>query len=302
MIRKKIWRYWILSIALQVMTIQWMMAQNTLQVVTRTVARQIPYQAGDSLHLKAEKANVRISAWDKEYISLTLKLISKHNKLEVAKAELDFLQFEITKSGVTHQISNYFKSDEGFKKVKGILLSEYELKVPETLLIDLKSQYGRATIKGMKTVVSTDTRFVELEVEDCRAGQDIEAYFGKVGIINTQGRANIRLQRSDFSLTAHEGSADITSSYGSVKIRSLQLTRLNMKGNKTAVEVFANSLKDYFYDFHAIYDRVVTPLGVLRGVDDSRFQSENIGKAPEMIIETTYRSIELNLQKNVANK
>ena len=301
MIKKRFIKYWILTVALQALAITWVMAQNTLQVVTRTVTREIPYKPGDSLLVEAEKATVQISAWEKDYISLTLRLISKHNKLEVAKEELGFLQFKIGKTGVTHQLKNYFKSDVGFKKVKGILLSEYELKVPGNLLVTLKSQYGRANITGLESPVKVDTRFVELELIECKASQEVLAYFGNVNMVSTEGVATIDLQRSDFSLTSHAGKATINSSYGKVKIRSQELTGLEMKGNKTAVEIFANDLKSYHFNLSALYDRVFTPLGILRGIDDSRFQTENAGKAPTIRIETTYRPIELNLQNNVAD-
>ena len=166
--RKKIkMSYWLVFLLVQVFACEYTVAQNTVQVAIRTVNKEIPYEAGDSLLLKAEKANVTITGWDKDYIKLVLKLISKHPKLEVARAELEYLNFDITKSGRTHKITNYFKSSEGFKKVKGTLLSVYELKVPKSLMIEMQNRYGQSKVKGMQVPLKIDTRFVEIQIKDC---------------------------------------------------------------------------------------------------------------------------------------
>src|SRR4051812_46848850 len=86
------------------------MGQNSIQVVTKTIEKSLPYVKGNTLSIKGEKATIEIKGWNENYIKVKLKLISKHPDRNIAQSELKYLKYSITQENNISKISNYFLS------------------------------------------------------------------------------------------------------------------------------------------------------------------------------------------------
>ena len=144
----------------------YLFGRQVVQVVTKTINKEIDMKSGDTLKVFAEKAQVHITGWKGSSVILKLELISKHPKKEVAEEELAYLDYQIENdNGLL--IRNYFSIANGFRKVKGNLSARYELKVPEALAIQVQNKYGTLNLKSLKGFLKVNTRFVNNTIENC---------------------------------------------------------------------------------------------------------------------------------------
>lgn len=279
-------------------------AQNTVQVFTKTIDRNLNYQPGDTLEIMAEKADVGLRGWDRDYIAIKVKLISKHAKSEIAEKELDYLKFVIDKQGNSHSLKNYFAAEDNFRKVKGRLLIHYELSVPRDCPVKVNNLYGKVAVNGLGNSLSVNTRFVELNIKNCDGDINIESIFGKAIVDKGSGILTCDLKKADMDISGFHGEVEVQSNYGKVHIEGDRLISLTANGNRTRMSLLTSNLQLYNYDLNTSFSEVKLPdMVVNNGLSGKNsFKKVFNQKNPLITIHTTYSPIEIILHYNASSK
>src|SRR5436190_997974 len=125
--------YIILLVVILIRGVEGLHAQTTLQVVTKTVEKNLPFKSNQTLKIKGIKSKVEIEGWDKEEIKIKISLISKNSDKKTAESDLNHIKHSIDKSSGGVSLSNYY--DGG--KINSSLSVTYEIMVPHKCLLDL---------------------------------------------------------------------------------------------------------------------------------------------------------------------
>ncbi|MEY3050463.1 MAG: hypothetical protein RLY31_248 [Bacteroidota bacterium] len=100
-------------------TIGWMLlsigiqVQTTFQVVTCTIEKSVPYDAGNELNIEGEKAAIHVESWPCQEVKVTVELIARHPDRETARKALEDKQFSATRHGDELYFRNYFRPSDG---------------------------------------------------------------------------------------------------------------------------------------------------------------------------------------------
>ncbi|MEL7145561.1 MAG: hypothetical protein AAFO69_04265, partial [Bacteroidota bacterium] len=234
-------------------------AQHQVQIVTKTITKTIPYREGDVLKILAEKANVVITTWSREEIGLSLRLISKHKKKEIAENELYYLKYEIKSENGIHVIRNFFASVGNFRNVKGALSCEYELKIPRKLAIELVNKYGRVSIEGLDADLNARLQFVELRLTKCEGTQLVNSFFGEILTSDGGGTLVLEMQKTNAELVAFKGAVSVLASYGKVNVTGDKLSSFTMEGERTEASLLFTNPQMYNYDLTTSFSRITLP-------------------------------------------
>lgn len=277
-----------------------------VHVVSKKVQKQLDYNRGDELEIQAEKATINISTWDKNHISLELKLISKHKKKETAREELDLLKYEVTKSGAKHLIRNFFEASNKFVKVKGNLLSEFTLKVPQGCQIILTNTYGRLSLSNLNSDMTAFLKFVDCQIINGSGDLDIKSSFGSILLDRFEGKLQAKLERSDIELIQFEGIANLKTNYGQVDIQEGIFQSLAVNGTRTKINFSTNRLENYNYDVKTTFASLRVPklIGSDLILDDELQQLTKTFKTSNANVKlhTTYGSVNLRQLFSASSK
>ena len=279
-------------------------AQNTVQVYTKTISKNLNYKPGEVLEIAAEKADINISGWNRDYISVEVKLISKHARREIAKKELDYLKFNASYETDRHILKNHFLADDNFRKVRGRLLIHYQIRMPTNAPVVVNNLYGKVTVEGLKNTLNFRTRFVELHIKNCEGESTVESFFGNVLIDESSGNLTCNLKKADMELSGFDGDVKIEGNYGEIHIESEKLASLTLNGNRTRVNMLTANLQSYNYDLYTSFSEIKLPETVINDVDRQKETFKKIfqPKNPLITIHTTYSPIDIKLQYNASSK
>jgi len=279
-------------------------SQKQVQVVTKNIERVLNYNADESLVIIAEKASVKISQWDKKTIEVKLKLISKHPNLDIAKQELNYLEYDILKEGNGYIIKNYFNATDKVRKVKGNLLAAYAIKVPKGCNLDITNLYGSLSLVSLNSDFKGRFKFVEVELLDHRGKGDIESFFGEIIAKNYSGLFKAKLEKSDMRLVAFDGTLDVQSNYGAIEVDGGDHDRMNIDGNRTKVTFSTAVIESYNYSFESTLGEIDLPSSVSIESSDQQgvisFRKDYKSDNDLVKISTTYSPIILK-QTNSTN-
>lgn len=305
MIHKSYWRLVWLVIACSLCCFVAAMAQEKVNVVTKHVEQKLDYATRDKLVIMAEKSKISISSWDKDYIFLELDLISKHARLDVAKEELQYLQYKIEKRNDGYLIKNIFVPRDNFTTIKGNLSTLYKIKVPKRCAVSIVNLYGEIEMTSIQAAVDIHAKFVDLTARHIDGPIKLESFFSNIRMEDSKGDLKATLEKSDMDLLGYDGSLDINSNYGEIGIVQGQYTSFMIKAARTAISYSTSHLDSYNYQLKTYSSDIYIPeeLGeISNGNKKVNFSKNNGDQNVWIYIETTYSPITINQTYNVTSK
>lgn len=209
---------------------------RTVQVVTKTVEEQFKYRSGYEVAVEGEKAEIFVETWDKPYITVRLELTAKHASLEVAKRELDQVQF------VAEQVKNkiYLRNYQSDKnhKVASVLVIHYYITLPEECPVYVKNYFGVANISNLKNRLRIFGEYSQINIDNVQGLLDIRTRFGDILGEKIDGNVTINARRSDITLDEIGGSFTINAQYGVLTLKpTLGLRDLQISAEKSEVHL-----------------------------------------------------------------
>jgi len=275
-------------------------AQKKVQGVSKIIERQLDYHAGGQINIKAEKAKISLKGWSKNQISLTLKLISKHPKKEVALKELVYSHYDISHQGRDQFITNYFHSNENYSRVKSNLLVEYTLYVPRKCRVSIDNRYGTVNIEGVDAEISLSGKFCDIKLMDVKGILDLQSDLGDVYALNLNVVGNLTLHNANLDLKNAAGSYLVKSHYGQIDIApGFPLRKLAIDSKKSKVRLHVDQLETYNYDLATTFAPIETP-GLVEVVPDQNITGRKMvslhhGNKPKITVNTTLSLVQVNL-------
>ncbi|MEM7550231.1 MAG: hypothetical protein AAF363_11170 [Bacteroidota bacterium] len=276
-----------------------MKAQKTLHIVSKEVKKKLSCNAGSGISVDAEKSNIEIKGWDKNYVDLKMELISKHPKKEVAEQEVNYLKYDISEERGHHSIRNYFQNDDGFSTVKGSLSVKYFLKVPYSCPVDIIQSYGSLSVQDLDSDFQGNLKFVSGKIKNLSRNVTLDTKFGGVECIDIGGVFKAKLRKTNLTLSRLNGQVDIESRYGRIDIEDTNMDMLSLNGDKTKVSLFSNQPEKFNYHLSTTFADIKVPDSfgdVWEGKDSVHYKNINPANNALIRINTSYQPISIQVK------
>ena len=224
-------------------------AQQKLQVVTKTIEKDLPEVLDSGILIKGRKAEVTVTGWKKDFIRVEMDLIAKHANRKVALEELDYIQYAISRKDEQYILRNMFYSTARRSKVRSSLSVKYRIFIPVNQPVVVSNEYGVIDLLNLYGSVELNGNFCEVNLERLFGDVQAKVTYGELKGKNLDGTTRLDLQRTDMSLEGFAGDVNIKNLYGTIDLwPSTMLKALNVQSKHGKVGLNVNKLDAFNYD------------------------------------------------------
>ncbi|MFD1144810.1 DUF4097 family beta strand repeat-containing protein [Larkinella insperata] len=271
-------------------------AQTRLQVVTKTVEKELAYSSGQRVNLTAQKADITIKGWAKATVLVRIKLMARHPERDVAERELDYLKYDIELRNNVIDISNRFTIPQRAGSVKGNLKAVYEIWLPTRSLLTVNNTFGDVNLSDLAGETVVKLEFGKLSINNLSGKTTITSEYGDIEASELAGTFAIKAEKAETVLRELGGNGRIQSRYGKVSIYPLtSLTVLNVQAARTEVSLFPRRMEDFQYEIETTYSTVQVPEGygehLGQFINKRRFDYQPPGHKPAISVTNSYSPV-----------
>ncbi|HFA47570.1 MAG TPA: hypothetical protein ENJ95_00975 [Bacteroidetes bacterium] len=235
-------------------------SQTSLQVVTKTIEKTMPYKNGYEVNIEGEKAEIKVETWDKNEVRVLTEIIAKHPDREIAERDLDLMEYSAEQHGNDIYFRNYISKNG--KKPESELKAIYTITLPADCPVYLKNNFGLTNVSNLTNSLRIHSEFSQILLENLRGNIGINSRFGDITGRKIDGNVSMTTRRSDITLHEIKGTWNITAQYGVMKFftnASPDLLSMNINAEKSDVYFFDPDPKYYGYSLTAHYGNISVP-------------------------------------------
>ena len=248
----------LITLLLFLLITQYTLAQTRVQVVSKTVERELTDI--NRLIININKADLVVKGWNKPGISLKVRFVAKHPDRAVAEREVDYLSYDLrTKSG-TAELTNRYTIPQTAGKVQSTLSVTLELMVPQRCGVGITSTFGDMDLSDLAGEVSVKYEFGKLIINNISGKTIVTSAYGDLEGVNTAGQLTLKTEKSNLLLRGLGGSATLQCRYGKLTIRpDADLSALTVTATRTEIMIVPRRLDDFRYDVRNTYADITVP-------------------------------------------
>jgi len=235
-------------------------AQKAMETVTKTATRDIQLSPGDVFRVVAEKANIKITGWDKKHIRAQIAFSASHPDKKIAAGELAFMQYAISREANAVEFINAFVLPANTDVIHSKLEVTLEFMVPSAAFIELEARYGNAAISNVAGVTDIDLEFSDLDLRGVSGKLALHANFSEIrGDALRLSSFKSQDAKSQFLLELTGGSYSFHSKYSKLDLTVNGIEDLTINAERTDVMVRTETLSAYRYDLISSSGKVYIP-------------------------------------------
>lgn len=234
-------------------------AQTKIQVVSKTIEKEIDYREGMSLNISAQKADVRVRGWNRPVVSFKLRLVAKHPERKVAEKELVFMLYTI-KTNLQFEAENRFKVPQSYGEVESNLKAYYEVFVPFRCPVIITNTFGETLAAQLQASLKVSSEFGKITLENLAGRLDIESHYADIEGDKLNVTLNGRLENANVNLIDLGGNGQLQSKYGKLRIvPNNDLNHFKINAARTEVVVEPRSMDDFTFDVETVFSKINVP-------------------------------------------
>ncbi len=283
-------------------------AQTKVRVVSRTIEKTFKYKENDIIKINADKANIKISGWDKNTVYVKLKIIAKNPDLRIAKKELSYMKYSLSKSGKMIDLTNNITLKRGVKSVNSYLKFEYEIKVPEKSAVIVNNYYGNVNINDLTGILKVFIEYGKLDLKNLKGILNANIQVGDITANNINLKAKINASHSEINMNNISGEYTFETNFGLINISPVQmLKKLNISSSKTQITFNNKDCMKYNFELSNLYGDIIISnkcmINNISGIKEDNTKTDNSKKvfiyknsdtAPLIQIRAKYANININ--------
>jgi hypothetical protein len=278
--------------------------QTQVHVFTRTYTQEFTFSSGDVLKVNASQADVHISGWEKDSVSVTLKLKAKNSDYEMAKKDITNWGYALSKEGKELIFKNYLKKVMP-NGSSSIMVAGYDIKVPRECLMHVSNISGNTKIENFHGALRANTKYGNIELANFNGILDLDMEVGDFNCINSIVELNLISKHTEINLEKVTGHIDITSEYGSIRIiESEQIRNIHLSVTRSDIYILKKSTGEYGLDLDATYGKInldkakyikeISKCVIDENPDHTSINYKSMGILPLIRITNKYGNIFLN--------
>lgn len=275
-----------------------------LQVITKSIQKEIVYSIGSKINLNAKKADIVIKGKATDKISISVKLIAKHTDRSIAEKELSYLNYELKNASGAVDLSNTYEIPKAAGKLKSQVNTIYEITIPNKANLLIINSFGNISVSDFSGELAVKFNFGKLNLADVSGKLNIESSFGDVYAENLDGSFVCKSEKAVVELYNPSGTTLLESKYGSVKLNLFNsLDKLVVNASRSAIEVNIRRFEDFRFDLGTTYSQINTPSAYREFLSNYNNQEtllfDTKSKKPLVQIQNSYSPITLHIDKNL---
>jgi hypothetical protein len=193
-----------------------LLAQVTLQVVSKNVEKTVPWKPGMELIVNGEKADVTVVPTDSAAISVSAELSAKHPSLDTAQTDLNTWQLVVNTVGKRIYIRTYVGVQAGKRAPVSNMRAQIKIKVPRPCAVNLSNRFGKARLEHLDGPVALSGYFCRFDLFALNGELQVESEHGSVEGKELNGTVDIKGKRADVTLQHTAGNCSLQTEYGSI--------------------------------------------------------------------------------------
>lgn len=240
-------------------------AQTTLQVVTKTVHKTLPWKAGYAIEVNGEKAEIEVEPnySDPGNVSIKAELTTRHPRLDTAKMDLEAWKFIATQNGNTVYIRAYIAAPSAKSMPSSNLKAKILIKIPPSSPINISNKLGKVQLRQLQGNVRLIGEFCEFKITDQKSALEVHSQYGNIQGQNLEGKVSIDTKRADIKLSGIQGDCSIRCEYGTVELDGLSPSaNLMVDSKKTEVKMDIPGTLPHNVELKAAHGNLDIPLGL----------------------------------------
>lgn len=240
-------------------------AQVKVQVVARTVEQTLACPASTLVRIRAEKATLRIQAWDRPDLRVVLRLVARHPERAVAEKDLPVARYQIEKTGTLIELVNYFAVKPGTTAVQSDLRAEYTVLMPADNPLEVVNAYGQTTLTGLSGRQQLEQDFGQVFLQDLRGSLLATVRYADLSGSNLNMALSCTADKSALQLLGAGGNYSISNRYGSVMLdATTELRSATIDAERTEVKLTVPHADQFDYSLSTNRGTLTVP-GSLSG-------------------------------------
>ena len=226
-------------------------AQVKVQVVTQTISKSIYWEAGITLRVQAERAEIYCTTHPSDSIELNIQFIAKNENRKTAEADLKKMKWLNETSGKKVFLRNYIELDRNESRPESDIKVIYHIKVPEACAVSLYNYFGKIDVENMTSELTINGEFSGINLQNIRGRTTIKTTFGDVTGRGIDGNLQLVSKRSNIQLSELSGSISLRSILAEITLSEVdKITDIKIDAEKSKVNIRAGNLDKYYFQFN----------------------------------------------------
>ncbi|MCF8405705.1 MAG: hypothetical protein K9H58_17295 [Bacteroidales bacterium] len=226
-------------------------AQVKVQVVSKTIMETMLWEAGQTLQINAEKADVYCTSSASNSIEIEISFIAKHENREIAETDLRKMKWLSEDLGKKIILRNYIELARDESKPESDIKSIYKIKIPQNCPLLIQNYFGKIKIENISSKLNIESEFSIIDLTGIKGNIYVKTTFGDLVATQIEGGLKVKSNRSDINISDLTGSIDINASVAEIILSDID--------NGNAVKIVADKskieIKSKVYDrFNFILD------------------------------------------------
>ncbi|MBD0258321.1 MAG: DUF4097 family beta strand repeat protein [Cytophagales bacterium] len=233
---------------------------QTNHVVEKVVTRDIPFSRNETLKIVGEKATVRVTGWNKDFVRVKLVFSAKSPDKPLAERELKYMKYALSREGHTLEIRNTFIVPPEITATQSRLGVAYEVAVPRDSKVQVIDQYGNVELASLAGELDVAVGFGDIHLQNVAGRINVESSYGEVRGDGIGGTFSCQSDKSDVYLDRITARCTLNSTYGNIHLTLREKPQgLAVKASRTAVVVSTADFGAYRYGLRTSHASIYVP-------------------------------------------
>jgi hypothetical protein len=241
---------WSLFVVLLILAGSQIHAQVKVQVVTQTISKSIHWEAGMTLRVQAERAEIYCTTHPSDSIELDIQFIAKNENRNTAEADLKKMKWLIETSGKKVFLRNYIELERNESHPESDIKVIYHIKVPQACAVNLNNYFGKIDVVNVSSGLTINSEFSGIKLQNVHGKTTIETTFGDVSGRGIDGNLQLVSKRSNIQLSELSGSISLRSILADITLSELdEITEIKIDAEKSKINIRAGNFDNYYFQF-----------------------------------------------------
>ena len=288
----------VITLILSLVSPLFVYSQQTIQVVTKTIEKDLKCANSGSLTITGEKAEIEIHGWDKKTMHIKIQLISENKDRKIAEDELEYLRFGLNNDPSHIELSNSFIFPSRHITIHGNLKTHYEIWVPRRYIISIINKFGFINMYDLQTRTMIDAEYSNIAINKYIGYLSIKSSYSDLKANNINSDFECYADHADINLMTFGGNYHIEDKYGKIYIATKNVADfIKIIAARTPITIITNGMDQYNFDASTSFADIVLAsrkydLYNKRTMSSRTFRIKR-GKIPEIYVSTTFENIDI---------
>lgn len=161
---------------------------------------------------------INIKSWDKSDVKVILKLIAKNVDIDIAREELNRMNYALTETRNSVYVSNRMQVSKSGKAVSSVIRAEYEIYVPLNIQVHLNNGFGNVRIEKVTGGIFGELYYSDLNIEEYSGDIDLQISTGDFTCSKSILNGKVYVRHANTTISETEGRLHVESEYGKIRL------------------------------------------------------------------------------------